>query len=1031
MQTIRLSTTPGVVNPGAYLSQYDVGRQMLFLLYDDVGKYIPAAGSTVHIRATKPSGFGFDVACIWSQNAVTVTVTDEMSNESGSFGAELRIEKDGNILGTANFLWNVERSTHLNGTVDGNTEARGLMQDILDAISDAEAAAAEARAAAGAGMTDDLKEALLQIAEKAVYIDAGGQQYYDDLYNALYPPVPATGITLNKSAIRMLDLGDEETLVATVTPADTSDTVVWESSDTDIATVDQHGKVTAIGYGSTTITATAGSVSATCAIAVAALSGITAVFTQGGQTIYSDDTLDSLKQYLTVTATYSDGETEDVPAEDYTLSGTLTVGTSTITVTYGEETDTFEVTVTQAVTRYTITNNLTHVASSNPVVIVEENDRFTTSLGIQTGYTLLSVSVTMGGVDVTAEVYNTETRQISIAAVTGNVILTAAAVMTPASISAVFTQGDHTVYPDDDLDTLKPYLVVTATYSDSSTAVIPSTDYTLSGTLSAGTSTVTVTYAGATATFSVTVSIIDVRDIEPYFVSDVEDAMDYVQTLGTTDWVHHIVVTDTHFRKNYGHSTPIVKAMQDTGYFGKVIHLGDITDDASQENCEASVDNYGQFNGDLLFAIGNHDVMFTGYENYWYTALLDDDTELVTTDIANFNYYFDDTVNHIRYIVYGYSTASGGKTYAIDKIKSAPSGYAVITICHYKELLKSDILLPLIGHEVEYIGNITGHYHVDGYGHDFADMYNETWLNNDGWINDNANYPKTDGTDESQAITIMSINTSTRNVKFYRIGIPTALGQSWQYTYVKGGSVEEWLAGMYWGTGTITANANAAIYTKPIPFFDDQDNELQYTVYSSSGRLTNIYHLAIDENGDWITNRREAVDASDIWNRQVGLCKAGYGSAPVVACLLSVRFADIEDVTDLDDIVVASGSIPLGRSYSQTTWETGYYLNGSGQNVADTDSATTYAFDVLPNTKYKFTVDDADWAGSTNMFAFTYKKTFVRNGARQLSRRLPNSSGTKTITFTTNANEYYCRISVAGLATVTNFESKCTLEIVT
>lgn len=1031
MQTIRLSTTPGAVNPGAYLSQYDVGRQILILLYDDTGKYVPAAGSKVYIRATKPSGFGFDEECFWSQNSVTVTVTEEMSSESGSFAAELRITKDDAVLGTANFLWNVERSTHIDGTVDGNAEARGLMQDILDAISDAEAAAAEARAAAGAGMTEDLKAALLQIAEKAVYIDAGGQQYYDDLYNALYPPVPATGITLNKSAIRMLDLGDEETLVATVTPADTSDTVVWESSDPDIASVDQNGKVTAIDYGSTTITATAGSVSATCAIAVAALSSITAVFTQGGQTIYSDDTLDSLKQYLTVTATYSDGETEDVPAEDYTLSGTLTVGTSTITVTYEEETDTFEVTVTQAVTRYTITNNLTHVASSNPAVIVEENDSFTTSLGIQTGYTLLSVSVTMGGVDVTAEVYNTETRQISIAAVTGNVILTAAAVMTPASISAVFTQGDHTVYPDDDLDTLKPYLVVTATYSDSSTAVIPSTDYTLSGTLSAGTSTVTVNYAGATATFSVTVSDIDVRDIVPYFVSDVEDAMDYVRTLGTTNWVHHIVITDTHFVKNYGHSTAIVKAMQDTGYFGKVIHLGDITDDATQANIEASVDNYGQFNGDLLYAIGNHDVMFTGYESYWYNNLLSDDTDIDVTDIANFNYYFDDTVKHIRYIVYGYSTASGGATYAINKIKSAPSGYAVITICHYKELLKSNLLLPLIGHEVEYIGNITGHYHVDGYGHDFADMYNETWLNNDGWINDDANYPKTDGTTNSQAITIMSINTTTRTVKFYRIGIATALGQNWQYTYVKGGSVEEWLTGKYWGTGTVSTGANSAIYTKPIPFFDDQDNELQYTIYSTSGSLVRLYNLGIDANGDWVTNKRETVTADVVWNRKIAFSKVGYYSASVVAFLLSAEFANIEEVEDFSDIVITSGYVPVGRSFNQTTWETGYYLNSSGQNVTDTDSATTYAFDVLPNTTYKFTVDDEDWTGSTNMYAFVYKQTAVRSGARQLGRRLPNSSGTKTITFTTNANEYYCRISVAGLATVTNFESKCTLEIVT
>lgn len=39
----------------------------------------------------------------------------------------------------------------------------------------------------GTGVSDDLKVALLQLAEKAAYIDGGGQQYYDELYDALYP----------------------------------------------------------------------------------------------------------------------------------------------------------------------------------------------------------------------------------------------------------------------------------------------------------------------------------------------------------------------------------------------------------------------------------------------------------------------------------------------------------------------------------------------------------------------------------------------------------------------------------------------------------------------------------------------------------------------------------------------------------------------------------------------------------------------------------------------------------------------------
>jgi len=59
--------------------------------------------------------------------------------------------------------------------------------------------------------------------------------------------------------------------------------------------------------------------------------------------ILDSNTLDDLRQYLTVTATYSNSRTATVTG--YTLSGTLNVGTSTITVIYFNATTTFTVTV--------------------------------------------------------------------------------------------------------------------------------------------------------------------------------------------------------------------------------------------------------------------------------------------------------------------------------------------------------------------------------------------------------------------------------------------------------------------------------------------------------------------------------------------------------------------------------------------------------------------------------------------------------------------------------------------------------------
>lgn len=72
------------------------------------------------------------------------------------------------------------------------------------------------------------------------------------------------------------------------------------------------------------------------------------------------------------------------------------------------------------------------------------------------------------------------------------------------SISAVFTQGSAVIYDTDSLDTLKQYLTVTALYSDTTTKTV--TTYTLSGTLEAGTSTITASYGGKTATFNVAVT---------------------------------------------------------------------------------------------------------------------------------------------------------------------------------------------------------------------------------------------------------------------------------------------------------------------------------------------------------------------------------------------------------------------------------------------------------------------------------------------------------------------------------------------
>ena len=80
--------------------------------------------------------------------------------------------------------------------------------------------------------------------------------------------VPVTGISLSKSSLSFFK-GDSETLVAIVSPSDaTNQTVTWSSGNNSITTVDQNGKVTGIGKGNTTITASIDGFQATCSVTV-------------------------------------------------------------------------------------------------------------------------------------------------------------------------------------------------------------------------------------------------------------------------------------------------------------------------------------------------------------------------------------------------------------------------------------------------------------------------------------------------------------------------------------------------------------------------------------------------------------------------------------------------------------------------------------------------------------------------------------------------------------------------------------------
>ena len=78
---------------------------------------------------------------------------------------------------------------------------------------------------------------------------------------------------------------------------------------------------------------------------------------------------------------------------------------------------------------YTITNDLTNVTNSNGSAVVVAGTSYTGNIKANEGYELESVTVTMGGADITATAY--QNGRISIGQVTDNVVITAKAKLVP------------------------------------------------------------------------------------------------------------------------------------------------------------------------------------------------------------------------------------------------------------------------------------------------------------------------------------------------------------------------------------------------------------------------------------------------------------------------------------------------------------------------------------------------------------------------------------------------------------------------
>ena len=273
--------------------------------------------------------------------------------------------------------------------------------------------------------------------------DSYAKYFIDDVWgkftNIKKIEILVSSITLNNSSIE-LDKGSTATLSATIAPSNaTIKNIVWTSSNPQIATVDQSGKVTALSAGTATITAMANdgsNVSATCKVTVNSVTpSISLSKTEATLPVNEIMTLSyTITNSVTKTASWSTSDA-NVAYVKPNSDGSATIvgmanGVATITATMidngveysascvvkvGEVKPSISLSHTEALLpinqvltlSYTITNSITETATwstsnANVAYVITNSNGMATVVGMANGVATITATMIDNGVEYSA-----------------------------------------------------------------------------------------------------------------------------------------------------------------------------------------------------------------------------------------------------------------------------------------------------------------------------------------------------------------------------------------------------------------------------------------------------------------------------------------------------------------------------------------------------------------------------------------------------------------------------------------------------
>lgn len=221
-QTHRLDVVPGGVTTVVHVKQYQTDESLVFELFSRFGEFeISSAFTECTVRGTKSDGNGYsaNATCDPSNSSVTVQLTEQMTAVAGLQPYELTVTDSTGRMITTTFFLDVQRAALDAGTVVSESVIREVQTIVEDYIEDNpglfvvdstltqsgqaadakvtgdEIADLQSAISGGVGIPAYVKEALLNCFENVAWINDDGQDYYDALEAALYPPVNLVSIS--------------------------------------------------------------------------------------------------------------------------------------------------------------------------------------------------------------------------------------------------------------------------------------------------------------------------------------------------------------------------------------------------------------------------------------------------------------------------------------------------------------------------------------------------------------------------------------------------------------------------------------------------------------------------------------------------------------------------------------------------------------------------------------------------------------------------------------------------------------------